>query len=242
MLGNVHWALIAWSVCTKLMACLFDWLQEIDGKALLLLNSDMMMKYMGLKLGPALKICNLVTKIKCRRQYCTWAALYPLVKAVQKVTDIFLYFVKMFFFYIWAVNSILFRNAIDTCDLSILRISGLFLTAHVVNISVQFPDFHCYFSCICNYSPFVFPIDNRNKGDRPWTSISMKPTITIYCYYYTIANLTCVKLPLFRYYLWFACICKIIITFINFSICLQYLILNGFTPLFYYLTTFPMFW
>lgn len=34
---------------------------EIDGKALLLLNSDMMMKYMGLKLGPALKICNLVT-------------------------------------------------------------------------------------------------------------------------------------------------------------------------------------
>ncbi|XP_044737788.1 polycomb protein Scm [Chrysoperla carnea] len=40
---------------------------EIDGKALLLLNSDMMMKYMGLKLGPALKICNLVTKIKGRR-------------------------------------------------------------------------------------------------------------------------------------------------------------------------------
>ncbi|ENN80368.1 hypothetical protein YQE_03203, partial [Dendroctonus ponderosae] len=33
---------------------------EIDGKAFLLLNSDMMMKYMGLKLGPALKICNLV--------------------------------------------------------------------------------------------------------------------------------------------------------------------------------------
>ncbi|XP_055377745.1 polycomb protein Scm isoform X2 [Condylostylus longicornis] len=40
---------------------------EIDGKALLLLNSDMMMKYMGLKLGPALKICNLVNKIKGRR-------------------------------------------------------------------------------------------------------------------------------------------------------------------------------
>ncbi|KAL0276404.1 UNVERIFIED_CONTAM: hypothetical protein PYX00_003990 [Menopon gallinae] len=35
---------------------------EIDGKALLLLNSDMMMKYMGLKLGPALKICNLVNR------------------------------------------------------------------------------------------------------------------------------------------------------------------------------------
>ncbi|CAK1555152.1 unnamed protein product [Leptosia nina] len=42
---------------------------EIDGKALLLLNSDMMMKYMGLKLGPALKICNLVSKIRNRRHY-----------------------------------------------------------------------------------------------------------------------------------------------------------------------------
>ncbi|XP_046986831.1 polycomb protein SCMH1 isoform X1 [Schistocerca americana] len=40
---------------------------EIDGKALLLLNSDMMMKYMGLKLGPALKICNLVNRIRGRR-------------------------------------------------------------------------------------------------------------------------------------------------------------------------------
>ncbi|KAB0802043.1 hypothetical protein PPYR_04229 [Photinus pyralis] len=40
---------------------------EIDGKALLLLNSDMMMKYMGLRLGPALKILNLVQKVKGRR-------------------------------------------------------------------------------------------------------------------------------------------------------------------------------
>uniref|UniRef100_A0A182VQP1 SAM domain-containing protein n=1 Tax=Anopheles minimus TaxID=112268 RepID=A0A182VQP1_9DIPT len=40
---------------------------EIDGKALLLLNSDMMMKYMGLKLGPALKIINLVSRVKGRR-------------------------------------------------------------------------------------------------------------------------------------------------------------------------------
>lgn len=40
---------------------------EIDGKALLLLNSDMMMKYMQLKLGPALKICNLVSRVKGRR-------------------------------------------------------------------------------------------------------------------------------------------------------------------------------
>ncbi|XP_026275428.1 polycomb protein SCMH1 isoform X1 [Frankliniella occidentalis] len=36
---------------------------EIDGKALVLLNSDMMMKYMGLKLGPALKICALVGRV-----------------------------------------------------------------------------------------------------------------------------------------------------------------------------------
>uniref|UniRef100_A0A182SHQ4 SAM domain-containing protein n=1 Tax=Anopheles maculatus TaxID=74869 RepID=A0A182SHQ4_9DIPT len=40
---------------------------EIDGKALLLINSEMMMKYMGLKLGPALKICNLVSRVKGRR-------------------------------------------------------------------------------------------------------------------------------------------------------------------------------
>ncbi|XP_055308369.1 polycomb protein Scm-like [Sitodiplosis mosellana] len=40
---------------------------EIDGKALLLLNSDMMMKYMDMKLGPALKICNLVNRIARRK-------------------------------------------------------------------------------------------------------------------------------------------------------------------------------
>ncbi|KAG8234602.1 hypothetical protein J437_LFUL017105 [Ladona fulva] len=40
---------------------------EIDGKALLLLNSDMMMKYMNLKLGPALKICNLINRIKGKK-------------------------------------------------------------------------------------------------------------------------------------------------------------------------------
>uniref|UniRef100_A0A1W7RA05 Polycomb protein SCMH1 n=1 Tax=Hadrurus spadix TaxID=141984 RepID=A0A1W7RA05_9SCOR len=42
---------------------------EIDGKALLLLNSDMMMKYMGLKLGPALKICHLIDKLKGKKMY-----------------------------------------------------------------------------------------------------------------------------------------------------------------------------
>ncbi|XP_046440517.1 polycomb protein SCMH1-like [Daphnia pulex] len=40
---------------------------EIDGKALLLLTSEMMMKYMGLKLGPSLKICNSINRLKGRR-------------------------------------------------------------------------------------------------------------------------------------------------------------------------------
>jgi len=40
---------------------------EIDGKALLLLTSDMMMKYLGLKLGPALKICNIIDKLKGKK-------------------------------------------------------------------------------------------------------------------------------------------------------------------------------
>ncbi|XP_037079298.1 polycomb protein Scm-like [Pollicipes pollicipes] len=40
---------------------------EIDGNALLLLTSDIMMKYMGLKLGPALKICNIIAKIQTGR-------------------------------------------------------------------------------------------------------------------------------------------------------------------------------
>ncbi|XP_060038944.1 sex comb on midleg-like protein 2 isoform X3 [Erinaceus europaeus] len=37
---------------------------EIDGKALLLLKSDVVMKYMGLKLGPALKLCHYIEKLK----------------------------------------------------------------------------------------------------------------------------------------------------------------------------------
>lgn len=42
----------------------FSCFQEIDGKALLLLRSDMMMKYMGLKLGPALKLTYHIDKLK----------------------------------------------------------------------------------------------------------------------------------------------------------------------------------
>ncbi|XP_032965357.1 sex comb on midleg-like protein 1 isoform X2 [Rhinolophus ferrumequinum] len=37
---------------------------DIDGKALLLLNSDMMMKYWGLKLGTAVKLCHYIEKLK----------------------------------------------------------------------------------------------------------------------------------------------------------------------------------
>ncbi|KAK3096944.1 hypothetical protein FSP39_005008 [Pinctada imbricata] len=40
---------------------------EIDGGAFLLLSSEMMMKYMGLKLGPVLKLCNIVEKLKGRK-------------------------------------------------------------------------------------------------------------------------------------------------------------------------------
>ncbi|KAH0631279.1 hypothetical protein JD844_005559 [Phrynosoma platyrhinos] len=38
--------------------------KEIDGKALLLLRSDMMMKYMGLKLGPTLKLTYHIDRLK----------------------------------------------------------------------------------------------------------------------------------------------------------------------------------
>ncbi|XP_034383941.1 sex comb on midleg-like protein 4 isoform X1 [Cyclopterus lumpus] len=40
---------------------------EIDGDALLLLKSEMMMKYLGLKLGPALKLCYHVDRLKQSR-------------------------------------------------------------------------------------------------------------------------------------------------------------------------------
>lgn len=46
---------------------LFVLLQEIDGRALLLLRSDAMIKYMGLKLGPALKLAFHIDKLKQAR-------------------------------------------------------------------------------------------------------------------------------------------------------------------------------
>ncbi|XP_004690133.1 PREDICTED: sex comb on midleg-like protein 1 [Condylura cristata] len=42
---------------------------DIDGKALLLLKSDMMMKYMGLKLGPAVKLDHYIEKLKNEKYF-----------------------------------------------------------------------------------------------------------------------------------------------------------------------------
>jgi hypothetical protein len=41
-------------------------LQAIDGKALFLLTTDLMVKYMGLRLGPALKVVEWVEKFKAK--------------------------------------------------------------------------------------------------------------------------------------------------------------------------------
>ena len=49
---------------TVLIIIIYFSLYEIDGKALLLLKSDVIMKYMGLKLGPALKLCYYIEKLK----------------------------------------------------------------------------------------------------------------------------------------------------------------------------------
>ncbi|KAM6151463.1 sex comb on midleg-like protein 1 [Rhynchocyon petersi] len=38
--------------------------RDIDGKALLLLRSDIMMTYMGLKLGTAVKLCHYIERLK----------------------------------------------------------------------------------------------------------------------------------------------------------------------------------
>lgn len=45
----------------------FAFLQEIDGKALKLLDTDKMTRYMEIKLGPALKIADLVKRFKVRK-------------------------------------------------------------------------------------------------------------------------------------------------------------------------------
>lgn len=54
-------------VCVLLVPRSCASFQEIDGDALLLLKSEMMMKYLGLKLGPALKLSYHIDKLKQRR-------------------------------------------------------------------------------------------------------------------------------------------------------------------------------
>lgn len=44
-------------------------LQEIDGRALMLLRSDVIMKYMGLKLGPALKLCHHIERLRQNKRW-----------------------------------------------------------------------------------------------------------------------------------------------------------------------------
>ena len=41
--------------------------QEIDGKALLLLTREMIMSYMGLKLGPAIKLLGCIEDLKPKK-------------------------------------------------------------------------------------------------------------------------------------------------------------------------------
>ncbi|KAK2715801.1 polycomb protein SCMH1-like isoform X2 [Artemia franciscana] len=56
------------SLDSNLAPCMTSFKQhEIDGRALFLLTPDMCMKYMGLKLGPSLKICNLINNLKSKR-------------------------------------------------------------------------------------------------------------------------------------------------------------------------------
>lgn len=52
--------------------------QEIDGDALLLLKSEMMMKYLGLKLGPALKLCYHIDRLRQNRLWFA-AGAEPLI-------------------------------------------------------------------------------------------------------------------------------------------------------------------
>ena len=67
-------------LCVVLWWGLVVVLQEIDGKAFMLLNSEMMMKYMGLKLGPVLKLCNIIEKLRSRLKWC-WAEFIMLTQA-----------------------------------------------------------------------------------------------------------------------------------------------------------------
>ena len=63
--SNIMW--LFFTFCIAVIQVTIFVLQEIDGKALMLLNSDLMMKYMGLKLGPALKLCHIIDKLKGKK-------------------------------------------------------------------------------------------------------------------------------------------------------------------------------
>ena len=56
-----------WQI-NSILLWLYEYLfnQEIDGRAFLLLTCDTMMKYMNLKLGPAIKIANIVEQLNRR--------------------------------------------------------------------------------------------------------------------------------------------------------------------------------
>lgn len=66
-LGGSVICMVVRQVCVLLVPRLCASFQEIDGDALLLLKSEMMMKYLGLKLGPALKLSYHIDKLKQRR-------------------------------------------------------------------------------------------------------------------------------------------------------------------------------
>lgn len=61
--------------CERLVATAINYLsfnfifclQEIDGKALLLLTREMIMSYMGLKLGPAIKLLCFIDELKNKK-------------------------------------------------------------------------------------------------------------------------------------------------------------------------------
>ena len=58
-----------WHRNMRIFLILFH-LQEIDGKAFLLLKSELMLKYMGLKLGHVVKLCSLIDRLKA--QWTKW--------------------------------------------------------------------------------------------------------------------------------------------------------------------------
>lgn len=86
--------------------------QEIDGDALLLLKSEMMMKYLGLKLGPALKLSYHIDKLKQSRLWfsakvaatATASAAALLPRELQKPGSIFAGYQKSVRFFFTVIS------------------------------------------------------------------------------------------------------------------------------------------